>query len=121
MSNLILPDPKSPLQARAFKLLRALEGCELSRPELIELNDGRDEDTRRAVRFLRDNRYVYVTRYTEHAIEPVYAIGCEPDASVPRALYTKKKREPKSAPGSDVKLPPADPLMAALFARPATV
>lgn len=115
MSNLILPEPKSPLQGRAFKLLRALEGTELPRSALIALNDGRDQDTRRAITFLRDNRYIYTCRYTDDTSEPVYKIGCEVDARVPRSVYTKKKREPKPAPGADIRLPPADPLMAALF------
>jgi hypothetical protein len=115
MSNLILPEPRNPLQSRAFALLRALEDTQLSRPQLIELNDGRDEDTRRCILFLREQNYIYVCGFAEDR-HPVYKIGCELDARRPKG--GKRRASPAPKP---VTIPPPDPLMSALFGRPATI
>jgi hypothetical protein len=117
MSKLILPEPRSPLQSRAHTLLLAIEKHgQLSRPDLIALNDGRVQDTKRCIVFLRhDRKHIYVCGYTDQG-EPIYKIGCEPDARRPKGMRRRRAAVP-----APIIIPPPDPLMAALFGRPATV
>jgi hypothetical protein len=116
MSHLILPEPRNPLQARAFALLLAIEDHgQLSRPALISRNDGRDDDTRRCLLFLREQNYLYICGYTDDR-HPIYKIGCEIDARRPKGGKPRAPAAPKP-----ITIPPPDPLVAALFARPATV
>lgn len=111
MSNLKLPEPKSPLQARAFALLRALlDRGELSRPQLVEINGGNGPDTRRAILFLRDNCYIFISGSTAEGNQPLYKAGNQPDVNVPRAANTPKNFKPQ-----------LDPMSAALFGRPVPV
>jgi hypothetical protein len=115
MSNLILPTPRNPLQSRAYALLRAIEGHQLARPELIDRNDGRVADTKRCILFLREHNYIYTCGYTDER-EPIYKIGCEIDAKRPKGGKRRATADVKP-----VVIPPPDPLVAALFGRPATV
>lgn len=109
MSELTLPDPKTPLQARAFALLRALDGKEYERATLVVLNNRNEKDTRQALRFMRDHNYIYICRW--NGSEPVYKAGVGVDARRPA---TGRRDAPVKPP--EFKIPPPDPLLAALFA-----
>lgn len=111
MSELNLPEPKNPQQARAYALLRQIAAGDLSRSELIEMNRGRAQDTKHAIRFLRDHRHIHIAGGVDiYPVDPIYRFGPGVDAP-----YVWCQR-PAHTPGAAL-TPRPDPLMAALFGR----
>lgn len=111
MPDLTLPAPKTPLQSRAFALLRAIEHAgELARSDLTALNGGNLQDTKTALLFLREHQHTHICRYADaYPADPVYKFGKGRDARLSR----------RAKPNEPIRPPARDPLLAALFVRPA--
>ncbi len=106
--------PRGPLQERAFLLMYALAEGPMRRERLYELMiDASITQKKAALRYLRLERYIYVSRYDDDG-EMVFKIGVEPDAKRPKRM---KEGFVHRTTTKTIKIPPADPLLAALFGR----